>query len=191
MAQPAGDGSTARDRPGIVLPGLLLGIGLGGFVDGILLHQVLQWHHMLTSSATANIPIGDYPATTVHGLQMNTLWDGLFHVVTWLAVLAGLGILYSRVSHARGRLWRSRVLWGWIIAGWGVFNVVEGIIDHHVLGIHHVISGPYQTVADVVFLGLGALLITGGWLLQRSGRADAAGDATAVQVADVEARRSG
>jgi uncharacterized membrane protein len=30
-------------------PGILLGIGLGGFVDGIVLHQILQWHHMLTS----------------------------------------------------------------------------------------------------------------------------------------------
>jgi uncharacterized membrane protein len=155
---------------GIALPGLLLGAGLGGFVDGILLHQILQWHHMLTSAATANIDIGDYPATTVHGLQMNTLWDGLFHTVTWLAVLAGLGILYSRVAHSRGRVWSSRVLWGWIVAGWGVFNVVEGIVDHHLLAIHHVISGPYQTLADIAFLVFGALLILGGWLLQRSGR---------------------
>lgn len=30
--------------------GLLLGLGLGGFFDGIILHQVLQWHHMLTSA---------------------------------------------------------------------------------------------------------------------------------------------
>lgn len=88
----------------LTLPGILLGIGMGGFVDGILLHQILQWHHMLTSAATANIPIGDFPATTVHGLQMNTLWDGLFHTVTWLAVLAGLGVLYSRVTRSRGRV---------------------------------------------------------------------------------------
>jgi uncharacterized membrane protein len=53
-----------------VLPGLLLGGGLGGFFDGIVLRQVLQWHHMLTSE-------GSYPATTVVGLEVNTLWDGL------------------------------------------------------------------------------------------------------------------
>ena len=86
------------------------------------------------------------------------------------AVLAGLGILYSRITHSRGRVWASRVLWGWILAGWGIFNVVEGILDHHVLGIHHVISGPYQTIADIAFLVFGALLILGGWALQRSGR---------------------
>ncbi len=153
-----------------MLPGILLGIGLGGFVDGILLHQILQWHHMLTSAATANINIGAYPPTTVHGLQVNTLWDGLFHTVTWLAVLAGLGLLYSRVTHSRGRIWASRVLWGWVLTGWGVFNVVEGIIDHHILGIHHVISGPNQTLADIAFLVFGALLIAGGWALQRSGQ---------------------
>lgn len=158
-----------REHRGIALPGILLGVGLGGFVDGILLHQILQWHHMLSSAATANIDIGDYPVTTVHGLEMNTLWDGLFHTFTWLAVLIGLGILYSRVTHSLGRIWASTVLWGWILVGWGIFNVGEGIINHHLLGIHHVVSRPYQTLADIAFLVLGALLILGGWLLQRSG----------------------
>lgn len=26
------------------VPGLLMGLGFGGSVDGIVLHQVLQWH---------------------------------------------------------------------------------------------------------------------------------------------------
>lgn len=56
----------------IALPGTILGIGLGGFVDGILLHQILQWHHMLTSTDTDNVGIEYYPADIVHGLQMNT-----------------------------------------------------------------------------------------------------------------------
>jgi uncharacterized membrane protein len=78
-------------RPGsLTAPGIVLGIGLGGFVDGILLHQVLQWHHMLTSTDTDNLGIRYYPADTVHGLRMNTVWDGLFHTFTWVMVLAGL-----------------------------------------------------------------------------------------------------
>jgi uncharacterized membrane protein len=153
----------------ITLPGIILGVGLGGFADGILLHQILQWHHMLSSSETANINVGAYPVTTVHGLQMNTLWDGFFHTITWLAVLIGLGILYSRISGSRGRIWTSKVLWGWVLVGWGIFNVTEGILDHHLLGIHHVITGDYQTLADILFLILGALLIAGGWALQRTG----------------------
>ena len=30
--------------------GIFLGLGLGGFFDGIVLHQILQWHHMATSA---------------------------------------------------------------------------------------------------------------------------------------------
>ena len=151
-------------------PGIILGVGLGGFLDGILLHQVLQWHHMLTSTDTDNIGLAYYPADTVHGLQVNTLWDGLFHTITWLAVLVGLGLLYSRVGQARARPWSSRPLWGWVLVGWGLFNLVEGILDHHLLGIHHVRSGPQQVWWDVGFLALGAALVAGGYLLQCSAR---------------------
>ncbi|MEV4570658.1 DUF2243 domain-containing protein [Nonomuraea sp. NPDC049419] len=154
-------------RKGIGLPGTILGIGLGGFVDGILLHQLLQWHHMLSSTDTDRIGVRYYPVDTVPGLRMNTVWDGLFHTVTWLAVLAGIGLLYSRVTASRGRVWRSRALWGWILSGWGLFNLVEGVIDHHLLGIHHVRTGPYQLAWDLGFLVLGVILVVGGWALRR------------------------
>lgn len=157
---------TAANPVSITAPGIVLGVGLGGFLDGILLHQILQWHHMLTSTDTDNIGIRYYPADTVPGIQMNTLWDGLFHTVTWLSVLGGLGLLYSRVSSHRGRVWGSQALWGWILVGWGLFNLVEGIIDHHILGIHHVHGGPAQLWWDLGFLALGAALVAGGWLWQ-------------------------
>ncbi|MET8154752.1 DUF2243 domain-containing protein [Sphaerisporangium sp. NPDC005289] len=163
----SGPARAAGGRRRLALPGVVLGVGLGGFVDGILLHQVLQWHHMLSSTDTDNIGIRYYSPQTVPGLRMNTLWDGLFHVFTWVAVLAGLGLLYSRVTRSRGRVWRSRELWGWGLVGWGLFNLVEGIVDHHILGIHHVRAGPYQTWWDLWFLALGAVLMAGGWLLAR------------------------
>lgn len=163
-------GQGRAGAPSITAPGLLLGAGLGGFVDGILIHQVLQWHHMLTSTDTDNIGVPYYPDTTVHGLEINTLWDGFFHTATWLLVLSGLALLYSRVQHSRGRVWTSRALWGWVLAGWGLFNLVEGVVDHHLLGIHHVRSGPHQTWWDLGFLALGVLLLVGGWLLQRGAR---------------------
>jgi uncharacterized membrane protein len=126
---------------------------------------------MLTSTDTDNIGVRYYPPTTVPGLQMNTVWDGLFHTFTWLATLIGLGLLYARVTGSRGRLWSSRALWGWVLVGWGLFNLVEGVVDHHLLGIHHVRTGPYQLWWDLGFLLLGALLIAGGWLLQRGASA--------------------
>ncbi|MBO4205815.1 DUF2243 domain-containing protein [Micromonospora echinofusca] len=152
----------------IRLPATILGVGLGGFADGIVLHQLLQWHHMLSSTDTDRAGIRPYPVDTVSGLEMNTLWDGLFHVVTWVAVLTGLALLYARVTRSRGRLWRSPALWGWALVGWGLFNLVEGVVDHHLLGIHHVRGGPHQTWWDLGFLALGALFVGGGWLLQRA-----------------------
>ncbi|GIE28946.1 membrane protein [Actinoplanes italicus] len=131
------------------------------------MHQLLQWHHMLTSTDTDRVGIKYYSADTVPGLQMNTVWDGLFHTATWLSVLIGLGLLYSRITTGRARLWASRALWGWILVGWGLFNLVEGVVDHHILGIHHVHGGPYQLWWDLGFLALGAVLVAGGWLLQR------------------------
>ncbi|GAA3953594.1 DUF2243 domain-containing protein [Actinoplanes auranticolor] len=148
-------------------PGLLLGIGLGGFVDGILLHQVLQWHHLLTGTDSDRIGVRYYSPDTVEGLRMNTLFDGLFHVVTWLFVLGGIGLLYSRVTRDRRAAWTSRALWGWMLAGWGLFNLVEGLIDHQILGVHHVREGADQLWWDLGFLALGAVLMVAGWALQR------------------------
>ena len=157
--------SEAASRP--CAPGILLGVGLGGFVDGILLHQILQWHHMLSSES-------EYPKTTVGGLEDNTLADGLFHAGTWLAVVVGLWILWRRAT-----IWRwaisGRALVGWMLVGWGLFNLVEGITNHEILGLHHVREGAgHQTAYDLGFLLFGALLVLGGWLLTRFGARDAA-----------------
>ena len=154
----------ASEQRGIVLPGVLLGIGLGGFVDGIVFHQILQWHHMLTDRG--------FPATTVENLKDNTLADGLFHGLTWVAVAVGLWLLWRRAP-AEWRWARSgRSLLGWMLVGWGLFNLVEGVIDHHILTIHHVrddVSNPLGW--DLAFLALGGLLMLSGWLIARGDRA--------------------
>jgi uncharacterized membrane protein len=141
-------------------PGILLGIGLGGFVDGIVLHQILQWHHLLSDE-------GSYPDTTVAGLKGNTLADGLFHAATWLAVAIGVLVLWRRATGSRG-LPSGTALLGWMLVGWGLFNLVEGIVDHHILGIHHVREDGNQTAFDLSFLAFGALLATSGGLLIRA-----------------------
>ncbi|TAJ18040.1 MAG: DUF2243 domain-containing protein [Dehalococcoidia bacterium] len=150
-------------RP-VVVAGVVLGIGLGGFVDGILLHQLLQWHHMLTAYDHQH-----FAADSVEGLEVNTLWDGIFHSSTWLAVVAGLALLW-RTARLPDVRWSARAFAGAISAGWGGFNLVEGVIDHHILGIHHVrddLGGPLAW--DLGFLAVGALLVVAGWLLIRSG----------------------
>lgn len=52
---------------------------------------------------------------------------------------------------------------------WGIFNLVEGVIDHTILGLHHVREGGNELPWDLGFLALGVVLIVGGWLLVRSG----------------------
>jgi uncharacterized membrane protein len=120
-----------RDRRSpSVAAALLPGIGLGGFVDGIVLHQILQWHHMLTAT-------DGYLATTVKGPRDNTLADGLFRASTWVFVAVGMALLVRARQH--GDLAPpSRFNVGWLLAGWGTFNVIEGLVDHHLLTVHHV-----------------------------------------------------
>jgi uncharacterized membrane protein len=136
-------------------------------VDGIVLHQILQWHHMLTSE-------GSYPKSTVAGLETNTLWDGLFHAFTFVIVVVGLCVLWQRTNEWR---WAAsgRALIGWMLFGWGLFNVVEGIVDHEVLGIHHVREGAgHQTAYDIAFLAFGAVVLIVGWLIALSDERDVA-----------------
>jgi uncharacterized membrane protein len=64
------------------IAGIFLGLGLGGFFDGILLHQVLQWHHMFTSAG--------YPANTLNNLKFNVMWDGFFHISTYIFTATGI-----------------------------------------------------------------------------------------------------
>jgi uncharacterized membrane protein len=150
--------------------GLLLGLGLGGFVDGIVLHQILQWHHMVSSVEGRSV-------TTLAGLEANTVADGLFHLATW--VLTWAGVVTALVAWRRGRIapsWSFHL--GLVLAGWGIFNLVEGIVDHQLLGVHHVrddLGAPLSW--DIGFLVLGVLLIGCGWVLYRRGVREVAGPA--------------
>lgn len=150
----------ADTHPPNPLASFLLGLGLGGFVDGIVLHQILQWHHMISASE---------PTDTVAGLELNVLADGFFHVATWLLVMAGTTL--TVVSWRQGRLapnWSFHL--GLLSLGWGVFNVAEGLIDHQILNVHHVRDDLGAPVSwDIGFLVFGVLLIGAGWLLYRQG----------------------
>jgi uncharacterized membrane protein len=145
-----------------VAAGVLLGVGLGGFFDGIVFHQLLQWHHMLTSAG--------YPPDSVRNLEVNTLWDGLFHAATYVVTAIGLGLLW-RAARQRHAAWSGKLLAGTLLAGWGGINLVEGLVDHFILRIHHVRSGPYQLAWDLGFLAWGALMLGAGWWLIRAGQA--------------------
>lgn len=148
-------------RP-LIIAGVLLGLGFGGLFDGILLHQILQWHHMLSSIR---------PATTVAQAELNMVWDGLFDASTWLLTLLGV-ILLWQAGKRDDVPWSSNTFFGSLLLGAGLFDVVEGLIDHQILGIHHVKPGPNQLAWDIGFLALGAILAIVGWLLVQAGKND-------------------
>ena len=136
----------------------MLGIGLGGFFDGILLHQIIQVHAMLS----AKIPL-----TTMANMKTNMTADGLFHAATWLATLVGIALLWKALNRHTDTRPSGVGLVGCMLAGWGWFNLVEGIVDHHILNLHHVVQSLGQSVWDWLFLASGVVLIVIGHMLGR------------------------
>lgn len=142
----------------ITAPAIVLGAGVGGFIDGILAHQIFQWHGMLTQL---------FPNTSMENMELNMFADGLFHLVTLSFVLGGLYWLWSRARRGAWH-WTWRTLTGWMLVGWGLFNLIEGTLNHHLLRLHRVNPEAANPLAwDIGFLVLGALLVAGGSLLAR------------------------
>jgi uncharacterized membrane protein len=156
MASPAGV-MMVNSRP-LVSAGTVLGIGMGGFFDGILFHQILQVHNMLSARL---------PKTTIPNIEVNMFWDGLFHAVTWTMTAVGLWMLF-RAARRTEVPWSERIFGGAILLGWGLFNLVEGVIDHHILQVHHVYEAAGLSLWDYLFLGSGAAFIALGWSCIRS-----------------------
>lgn len=136
-------------RGPLLAAGLLLGAGLGGFVDGIVFHQLLQWHGMLSARL---------PPDNLVDAKVNMFWDGVFHACVWLMTVAGVALLF-RAGRRADAAWSAPLLAGAALMGWGAFNLVEGLVNHQLLGLHHVADwaadpGP----ADLAFLASGLVL---------------------------------
>jgi uncharacterized membrane protein len=142
------------------LAGTLIGVGMGGFVDGIVLHQILQWHNMVSNWV---------PPTTMEAMKVNMIWDGIFHAFVWLVTFAGIFLLW-RAAHQREEIPSLQSFVGQLILGWGLFNLIEGIINHQILGLHYVRQVSNYTAYNLTFLAVGVLFILIGWLLIKAGR---------------------
>jgi uncharacterized membrane protein len=138
--------------------GVALGMGMGGFFDGIVFHQILQTHNMLSARI---------PTDTLVGTKVNMVWDGVFHGAVWLLTALGIALLW-RAARAPGVLLSTRALAGAVLLGWGLFNTVEGLIDHHLLDLHHVVQALGPSGWDLAFLAWGGAMILVGRALLRS-----------------------
>lgn len=155
-------GLPRRARP-LVLAGAVLGVGLGGFFDGIVFHQLLQWHHVASARTDPSM---------LGGLQYNVALDGVFHALTYTLTVLGVVLLL--------RAWRrpevpasGRTLLGSVVLGWGLFNLLEGLLDHHLLGLHHVWpEGPGPVLLwDLAFLAWGLAFVLVGYGVVRGAEA--------------------
>lgn len=109
--------------------GYALGFGIGGFFDGILLHQVLQWHHLLSGIEQAR-----------QDIRVLILADGLFHVLMY--VITGFGLwLLSRTRQEFSAPGADRWLLGNAFIGFGVWHILDSVLSHWILGIHRIRMG--------------------------------------------------
>lgn len=101
---------------------LLVGFALGGFFDGILLHQILQWHHLLSGL--------DDPAGS--NLPFQVLADGLFHLLMYVLAVIGMMLLLGAP-----RASRSGII-SYVLIGFGVWHVLDSFVSHWLLGLHRI-----------------------------------------------------
>lgn len=135
---------------------IILGIGIGGFLDGIVLHQILQWHEMLSNKI---------PATNYIGKSVNMFWDGIFHAFTLVVTFTGI-ILLWKLLHQKNINRSGYLLSGGLLIGWGLFNLIEGMIDHQLLKLHNVNELSDKPQAwNFGFLVISVLLLLIGYFL--------------------------
>ena len=128
--------------------GYLLGFSLSGFFDGILLHQVLQWHHLL-SAIEAGI-FGD--------IRVQVMADGLFHAAMYAVAAAGFAMLLStRRELARPNAGRWLMANVWL--GFAAWHVVDALLSHWLTGIHRIkMNAENPLVWDIGWLVVFGLL---------------------------------
>ena len=158
-----------RDPRRFVTGSLLFGVGVGGLADGILLHQVLQWH----SIASSRVPRDD-----LQSLQTNQMLDGFFHLATTLVLLVGFGLLWQGWEQRARSTGNLPALLGLGAVGWGVFHVFDHLVFHELLDLHDIRQDTeHVALYNWGFFTLGIALIGLGWLIVRKrGRIGASPD---------------
>jgi uncharacterized membrane protein len=140
--------------------GVVLGLAIGGFFDGILLHQVLQWHHFLSGVSDPS----------VQDIRVQILADGLFHVAMYLVGAVGLYLLW-RARRELSRDDSGSALLGSVLIGFGAWQFLDVILAHWILVIHRI---KMETDVPLAW-DLGWLVLLGpppllaGWMLWRRG----------------------
>ncbi|MBD7939021.1 DUF2243 domain-containing protein [Cytobacillus sp. Sa5YUA1] len=117
-----------------LISGILFGLGLVAFIDEMVFHQLLSWHHFYDQSTT----------------KIGLLSDGLFHAFSWFATVASLFMVAD--LRRRNSWWKKRWIGG-VLLGIGLFNLYDGLIQHKVFKLHQIRYGvdllPYDLVWNI------------------------------------------
>lgn len=131
--------------------GFIFGIGMIAFIDEVVFHQILQWHHFYDRSTTS----------------IGLLSDGLFHAFSWFATIGGLFMLADLRRH---QAWNWLYWWGAVLVGAGLFQVYDGIIQHKILRVHQIRYVDNLWIYDIIWNAAGVLLVLIGFLMMRRAR---------------------
>jgi uncharacterized membrane protein len=139
-------------RRGLVGAGVA-GFGLSAVLDVLVIHLVLQWHHLVSARVDP---------TTLDGLRTNLVADGLFTLTTLLLCFVGLGVVWRAERRATDPL-PARALAGAGLFGVGAFDVFDVVVDHWLLGLHHALGrggvyDPHWLVVSLLIAAAGALI---------------------------------
>lgn len=155
-------------------PGFLLGLALGGFFDGILLHQILQWHHLLSN------------VEAMRDMRLQLMADGLFHALMYLVAAIAIAGLWRR-REALAWPGAGRMLGGLALSGFGAWHIADGLFSHWITGIHRIrMDSPDPLMWDLIwFFAFGVLPAALGWVVLRGtgDGGDGRGRAAAVSLA--------
>jgi uncharacterized membrane protein len=141
-----------QDHPSLLWPGVLVGIGIAGTLDEVVLHQLLAWHHFYDRS------------TPTVGLVS----DGLFHILSTTVLVVGI---IQLVERRRTTPDPPRLALAGILLGAGGFNLYDGTIQHKLLRLHQVrADAPNNLPYDLAFIALAATIALAGALILRHTR---------------------
>jgi uncharacterized membrane protein len=131
----------------------VFGFGFSGLIDVLLLHHILQWHHLLS---------GIYPMNTLAGLRTNILADGWFSVGMIVVAGIGAGVVWRAERRTREPL-AVRPIAGSAVMGLGAFNLYDVVVDHAILGLHQPLSmggryNPHWAVVSLLIIGAGGYI---------------------------------
>ncbi|MBY4127342.1 DUF2243 domain-containing protein [Rhodococcus fascians] len=129
-----------------LIAGLLLGLGTVAFIDEVIFHQLLHWHHFYDKSTS----------------DVGLVSDGLFHAFSWFATVASLLLL---VRLKRDSAFQGLTFAGGWLTGAGFFQLYDGLVQHKALGLHQIRYDVDLAPYDITWNIIAAVLLASGVVL--------------------------